>query len=128
MPMKLIRALAPCLLACFLGNAAPAYAQKNVDELTSAVAAASVLAFRCEPGRYEAVRDQAFREMYERMRLYSRDDQMLAYDSAERKLKAFSISSSAETCPGFERLRSVAATFGYSHLIVPAAVPSASSQ
>jgi hypothetical protein len=123
-PTALLRTIA--LAGAAMLSTGQAAAQATVDELTSAVAATAVMAFRCEPSAYVRVRDQAFKEMYQRMRLYSQQDQMLAYESAERKLKAFSTSAALESCPGFERLRSVANTWGYGHLIVPAAVPGAS--
>ena len=92
-------------------------AQSNIDELSSGAAAAAVLMHRCEPENFQAVRQMALSEVRRRAQLLSQRDQALAMDSAERKIRAFTISSQAMPCPQLERLRVMARTWGFAHLM-----------
>lgn len=91
------------------------HAQSNVDELSSGAAAAVVLAWRCAPDDYPGVYRQALTEMLERLRLYDATERALALESAERKMKAFSISSAEQPCEGLDKLRAFARTWGFAH-------------
>lgn len=113
MNRSLLRFVLPAMLAACAAGAVRA--QSNVDELSSGAAAAVVLAWRCAPDDYPGVYRQALTEMLERLRLYDAAERALALESAERKMKAFSISSAEQPCEGLDRLRAFARTWGFAH-------------
>jgi len=105
-------------LSMSLGTASPgAQAQINTEEEGAGAAAVSIVALRCLPTAFAAIKRDAFAYLADRLRDHPADERERVIDSAERKLRALTIASEKTDCAGMANLSLMAQIWGYANLL-----------
>ena len=87
------------------------------EEAGAGAAAVSIVALRCRPAVFAAIKKAAFEHLADRLRGYPADERERVMDAAERKLRALTVASEKTDCAGLANLRLMARTWGYANLL-----------
>lgn len=101
-----------------LAGLSPAAWPLTDTEVSTGAAAVAVIAYKCLPERdARAYHAQAMADLREMLRHWPAYEREVVLDSAERKVRAMSISSRQAGCHELAHLRAMARQWGFSHLV-----------
>lgn len=100
-------------LASGTARAAPS----NSDEAALGAAAIVVLAQKCVPEQTGYYQREAHNHLLFMLQRFSQSAQVRIVDDMRMKIKAFEMSSSAESCADAQRLHAMAVNWGYDHIV-----------
>ena len=100
-------------LACGTARAEPS----NSDEAALGAAAIVVLAQKCVPGQTVYYQREAHNHLLFMLQRFSQSAKVRIVEDMRMKIKAFEMSSSAESCADAQRLHSMAVNWGYDHIV-----------
>lgn len=98
---------------------APSTYAWTAEEVSTGAAAVAILAQKCSPQHYDALRTHALKQLENMLREFSPYERSVVADSAEMKIKALSISSQNVTCEQAENLRAMAKQWGFANFFAP---------